>query len=226
MSIRITRLAALVAAMLFATGASSQATYNLTTTVSNFTFNGASVTLTTLSSGTMITVGGNTTTLANGGYSYTDPASGETIYLGNDAQLNLNTGFVTVQEQIFANVPGTASGYFNFTTNILVNGNPGFTETLGTNLLSGQPGYALSGLTVLGSTASVAPSSVTIPGYLIQNVQALANSGSTNTVANNPAVSATFLASVPPVPEPASVVMLGLGLISVSGVALRRRMAK
>jgi len=226
MTIRITRLAALVAAMLFATGASSQATYNLTTTVSGFTFNGASVILASLSAGSMITVGGNPTTLVNGGYMYTDGASGETVYLANDSQLNLTTGIATVQEGVFVNVPGAASGFFNFTTNILVNGGPGFVETLNTNIISGSPGFAITGSSVVGATATVTPSSVQIPGFLITNIQALSVSGNTNTVVTNPAVSATFLTTVPPVPEPASVVMLGLGLISVGGVALRRRMAK
>jgi hypothetical protein len=226
MSIRITRLAALVAAMLFATGASSQATYNLSTTVSNFSFNGVSVTLASLSAGSMITVGGNTITLANGGYQYTDSASGQTVYLGNDNETG-GTGILTTQEQVFVNVPTTASGYFNFTTNILVNGGSGFTETLSNNIISGAPGYALTGTSVVGpSSAVVSPTSVQIPGFLITNIQALANSGTTNSTTNNPAVSATFLATVPPVPEPASVVMLGLGLISVGGVAFRRRMAK
>jgi hypothetical protein len=226
MSIRITRLAALVAAMLFATGASSQATYTLSTSVSNFTFNGASVALTSLAAGSMITVGSSTITLANGGYQYTDSASGQTVYLGNDSEVG-TLGVLTTQEQIFVNVPTTASGFFNFTTNILVNGGAAFTETLGNNPISPFPqGYVLTGTSIVGTTATVSPSSVTIPGFLITNIQALANSGTTNSTTNNPAVSATFLATIPPVPEPASVVMLGLGLISVGGVAFRRRMAK
>jgi PEP-CTERM motif len=236
MSIRITRLAALVAAMLFATGASSQATYNLSTTVSNFSFNGVSVGLTSLSAGSMVTVGGNSLTLTNGGYQYIDAASGTTVYLANDSE-NLSTGVGVVQEQIFVN--GPAGGYpspppagqtgpsFNFTTNILVNGGPSsFTETLGTNTF-GNVGYTLAGNGIVGGgIPSISPTSITIPGFLIQNIGTQAVSGNINLTSTNAGVSATFLASIPPVPEPASVVMLGLGLISVGGVAFRRRMAK
>jgi len=216
MSIRITGFAALVAAMLLATGASSQATYTLTTSVGTTTGLTAASPATLAPGGTFIlnTTGGPVTiTATNGGNVYTD-AAGSTIYLLNDEQTGGGIG--VTNEQIFANLVAGDASNFNFTVLIAVNGLAAFTESI-------AGGYTVNGGFLIGGTASVSPGSITQTPLTVTSIGAAANSGAGNSV-SNPSVSATFNGST--IPEPASVVMLGLGLLSVGGVALRRRMAK
>lgn len=217
MSIRITRIAALAVAMLFAAGASSQANYSLTTSVgatTGLTFMGA------LTVGTTYTIPGASFTVgASGGGVYTD-AAGSSIYLLNDSQNPVTLG--VTNEQIYVNAVSGDSSTFSFVTNILVNGTQAFTETMGTNFLN-NTGYTVFGTALVGPSVSVAPTGpISVGGVTIMNVASAATSGNTNSP-QNPTVSATFVATVP---EPASIAMLGLGLVSVGGFALRRRMAK
>jgi len=223
MSIRITGLAALTAAMLFVTGASSQASYTLTTSVTGVTYNGLAVSTTTIAAGATITGIGFSEVATNGGVSFVDSA-GSTVYILNDSQV-ANT-FGVINEQVFVSAPGTDTGVLNFITLINPNGaGSSFSETLGTNQ-TGSTGFQfLIGAgqnTILGPSTSIAPATITAGGQTITALLTAAVSGNANS-SQNAAVSAIFTSSVP---EPASVAMLGLGLLSVGGVALRRRMAK
>jgi hypothetical protein len=222
MSIRITRLAALAAAMLFATGASSQAAFTLSTSIASVT----GLTGPTALSAGNITIPGVTFTVgAAGGTSYTDTA-GSTVYILNDTQ-TVNSVGVT-NEQIYINAVATDTSTFNVTLNIAVNGTNAFLETLGLNPISGIAGYA--NLISAGQTSIIGPAttsvtgSYSVGGLTVLNLSSAATSGNANS-SQNPTISATFIGTLT-VPEPASIAMLGLGLVSVGGLALRRRMAK
>jgi len=222
MSIRITGFAALVAAMLFATSASSQAAYTLSTSVGTTT---GLTFVTALASGATFNINGvvGPITATNGGAEYTT-AGGSMVFLLNDVQTSSGANqLATTNEQIFVSLnPAGDSSTFNFTTLIAVNGTAAFTESVGTNFL-GLTGFTIAGFNVVGGTASVSPTSVTQDSVLVTNQLAQTTSGNANSV-SNASVAAVFTAVT--VPEPASVAMLGLGLLSVGGVALRRRMAK
>jgi hypothetical protein len=225
MSIRISGLAALVAAMLLATGASSQAAYTLTTSVANVTYNGIAVSTTNIAAGSTITGIGFSATATNGGVSFVDSA-GSTVYILNDTH-TANT-FGAISQQIFVSAPGTDLGVLNFTTLINPSGaGSSFMETLSTNV-TGSTGFQFligaGQASIIGPTTEfIAPTSITVGGQTITAIATASTSGNANS-SQNPTVSAIFLATA--VPEPASVAMLGLGLLSVGGVALRRRMAK
>jgi hypothetical protein len=220
MSIRNTGFAALVAAMLFATGASSQAAYTLTTSVGTTT---GLTFVTALAAGATFNINGVTgaITATNGGAEYTT-AGGSMVFLLNDVQTSSGSlSLATTNEQVYVSLnPVGDTSTFNFTTLIAVNGTAAFTESVGTNFLGGA-GFTINGDAVVGGAASVTPTSVTQGSLVVTNVLAQTTSGNANSV-SNPSVSATFVS----VPEPASVAMLGLGLVSLGGFALRRRMAK
>jgi len=224
MNIRNTGLAALVAAMLLATGASSQANYTMTTSVnsvSGLTLVGA------LTSGQMISQTGFSFTVgAAGGGQYTD-AAGSTVYLLNDTQNVVQVG--ASNEQIYVNAVATDTSTFSFSLNIAINGTNAFVESLGTNSISGQPGYAMliggGQTTITGPGSTSVTGSYSVGGLTVTNLSSSATSGNSNSP-NNPTVGATFIGVNAAVPEPASIAMMGLGLVGVAGFGLRRRMAK
>jgi PEP-CTERM motif len=192
MSIRITGLAALTAAMLFVTGASSQAAYTLTGTGLN---------------PTSATFGGTTFTFtAAGPQNGSTPSNFEVIDVAatsTTAPPASDSGMVTLSENFsLTGTPGTMS--FTLTgTFLLQNGSTG-------GILSFYPGSLTN---IVGSGYTVA-----FAGY------APPSPNSTPGSFNDGNISLTIIPNS--VPEPASVAMLGLGLLSVGGVALRRRMAK
>jgi hypothetical protein len=195
MSIRITGLAALTAAMLFATGASSQASYVLTASGLNptaVTFGGTSFSFTAISP-----AGQNGSTASN--FNVIDVGAGSTT-----APPASDTGSVTLSENFqLAGTPGNLT----------------FTLTGTFVLTAGSTGGIVS--TFIGSLTNIVGSGYTVAfaGY------APPSPGSGSGTFNDGNISITVI-PLTVVPEPASVAMLGLGLLSVGGVALRRRMAK
>jgi len=227
MSIRMTGLAALLAAMLFASGANTQAAYTLSTSLAGITYNGVAVSTVAIAPGTMISGPGFSATATNGGVTFTDSA-GSVVYILNDFQ-TANTIGVTNVQIFVASSGGTDTGVLNFLTLISPNGaGTSFMETLGTNAL-GTTGYQFliggGQFTILNPTTSIAPASITVGNLLVTALATSSTPGNANS-SQNPTLAAVFSASTLSVPEPASAAMLGLGLISVGGFALRRRMAK
>jgi hypothetical protein len=194
MSIRITSLAALVAAMLLATGSSSQATYTLTSQAvvpTGVTFGGTSFTFTAiLPAGQTGSTPSNFNVIDVGASSATAPPASD-------------TGTVTLSDNM------TVTG---------ATGTETFTLTGTFSLVAGSTGGIVS--TYSGSITNIVGSGYTIlfAGY------APPSPGSGAGTFNDGNISITIIPSA--VPEPASVAMLGLGLIGVGGFAVRRKMAK
>jgi hypothetical protein len=195
MRIRISGLAALVAALLLATGASSQAAYTLTAVggvvPSGVTFGGTAFTF---------------TQILPGGQTGSTPSNFNVIDVGASSTTA---------------PPASDSGSVPLSENFSITGTPGtltFTLTGTFSLLAGSTGGIVS--TYNGTITNVVGSgyTVTFAGY------APPSPGSGSGTFNDGNISLTIIPQT--VPEPASVAMLGLGLLSVGGVALRRRMAK
>jgi hypothetical protein len=218
-----------VVALFFAATGAADAAFTLSSSVTNLTDNGVAVAVVTpIAPGTLIVLnGGASVTATNGGSSFVDSA-GSTVYLLNDVQTG-NT-FATINEQLFVSAPTgvTDNDFINFTTLIKPTGSASsFSLTLGMNLV-GTTGFQFAitptQFTLLGPlSTSVSPPQIGSPGQVITNVSSSATSGNANS-SQNPSIAATFTSSA--IPEPASIAMLGLGLIGVGGVAFRRRASK
>jgi hypothetical protein len=195
MSIRITRLATLVAAMLFATGASSQAAYVLTElslTPTSFTSGLTSFTFAPTAGGVQNGSAASNFNVIDVGVSSTQAGTPD-------------TGSVTIVET-FSLVGTTGTEFFTLSGTL--------------NLLSGSAGGVVS--TFSGTTTVTGGSGFTVgfSGYAPPSPGSGGTGGSTGNI------SILVIPVAATVPEPASAAMLGLGLISVGGFVLRRRMAK
>jgi hypothetical protein len=109
---------------------------------------------------------------------------------------------------------GTGTFNMNTVITVTVNGVSGFfTETAS---------YTVSdGVYQANSVGFTGPTSIVVDGSVFTISTPQATSGTVGINTNNGAISARIQQTV--VPEPASLAMVGLGLASVGGLALRRR---
>jgi hypothetical protein len=207
MIIRITRLAALVATMLFAVSASSQAGYQLvasaiTATPANATLGGTTFTFTPSAGGTQTGA-----TISN--FNTIDVAVTSSTLAPNS-----DSGTITISQTLtFTPATVGASGPAGFGTEVFT--------------LSGTLTLVAGNSTGIASTFSGTVTQVSGSGYTVSFAgYAPPSPGSSGTGGSTGNISILVQPNTVAVPEPASIAMLGLGLVSVGGLAFRRRMAK
>jgi hypothetical protein len=232
MSIRITGLVALAAALLLGSSQSQAGfialptTLNLLTPAGNYTtvgdktFANWSYTPTGITpppassiSVTALTAGGTTPPY---GFELTGPfaAMANTVN-SNDSTVQYtvtSSGAPITAVNLFANAATTGSGFAEVVESVFTN--VGGTKGTFLGQIQVGTGSALTATLSLGAGYSSL--------YIVKDIQY--DVFTTTGTASISVIDQTFTQGV--VPEPASIAMLGLGLISVGGFALRRRMAK
>jgi hypothetical protein len=194
-----TRLAGLVAAMLLAAGASSQASYILT--ANSLTATPASL----------------------GGTSFTFAESGGGVQSGSSPS-NFNVIDVGVSSTTVA--PASDTGFIMVTETFTLTGTSG-TETFTLNgtldLLSGNSGGVVTTFTGSTTVNTITGGSGYVVGFAGYAPPSPGSGGLGATTGN---VSIVVSPNAVTVPEPASVAMLGLGMVGIGGVAFRRRKSR
>jgi hypothetical protein len=215
---RFFTLAALAVVVSLGFSSRANANYDVSTSITAVSVNGVAVVFTPVPAGTPVPTTPPTVT-NNSGYFFSD-GFGSTIFLVNYVQLNFPLGLtVTPTENIFVKATGTDNASWTFTELVTITNPAGggisgsYTETAGfqMNTVGGSGSYSSLGTPTLSSGAVTVGSNTFIIGT------PSATPGTANS--NSPgAVSSTITT----VPEPASVVMLGVGLVGVVGLGLRR----
>jgi len=175
--------------------------------------------------------GGSPISTPNGFFEFRD-GGGATVYLVNEVLTNL-TGTNGLNETIFVSNSGV-NDQSSWTTNLLISvTNPSVTQGGGsTGQFGGTPTANVAetanftmnnqayGPTVpLGSNVTFgSPTFIVVGGLGFTLFQPGGSGGQANQTLNNGSISA----EITTVPEPASVVMLGVGLVGVVGLGLRR----
>ncbi len=169
---------------------------------------------------TVQNVNGTTLTTTGGVSAFT--IAGATITFNDYATTGNTTGAIPSEAYTLTGAfTGPATGTAVTVSELITinsNGSTGtFIETSNFTLFS-------FGLVSLGAT--VVPTSQPIDGSVFTVAAANATSAQFGQTVNNGAISAVIVPTAVAVPEPASVAMLGLGLVSSLGFAARRRLAR
>jgi len=202
----------------------ASANYDISTTVPTANITGGS-SFTVFNPGS-IAIGGSIGTVPapNGGVSFID-GGGSTIYLVNFISSN-QFNLTVPNEQVFVSTAsGSDTSTWGFTSLITIFNPTGQTTTSGSFSESVQ--YAMSVSAGQGGYQRVANPTAVPPSITVGNsIFSISNPTASNGQVNNPnngSVSATVTTNlIPGVPEPASVVMLGFGVLGVGGVAFRQ----
>jgi len=223
---RLLILSALALAVSLGLSDRARANYDVTTSVTNLV---GAANVASLSSGQTFTVGSSTQTATNGGTSFTD-TFGSTVYLLNFSSLNNpSLATTTPNELVFMQQPTNPAGdnsTFGFTVVIKVT-NPTGSTTTGTFLERASFSVANTSYSPTSPDnppTLLAPTSINVGGNTFNIFNPLATGSTINNT--NPASVSASVNSPSAVPEPASLVMLGSGVVGVVGLGWRRRKRK
>jgi len=231
---RFFTLTALVVAASLSLSDRANANYDYSTTISSITGNSGSI-LTGTAAFTLGSNPSNTVTLGSSQVPYTFfvDQGGSTIYLANQSGQNTPYGAnsSTANINIYVSSPNTSTDHstWSFTDTITIlnpgaaqgGGTTGMFQETATYVMNVSPG---SGNPSTGTAqVLVAASYVGLTAVTINGTPFSVNTPVANQVTVNNTSGAALTTNVSSVPEPASVVMLGAGLVGVVGLGLRRR---
>jgi hypothetical protein len=214
---RLFMLTALAVAASLCLGDRANAAYDVSTSITTVTGVPAISGL-TLNSGPgsfVITgINGGTVVVTTGFTTFVD-GGGSTIYLVNSNFTGFAGSLFTANEFVYANLaPGDTSSY-TFTTQVKVT-NPSLSSNTGA--FTETATYTMSGGSGTGATPSLSTMTIVVGGLSFAIFNPQITSLTANSISNFGSVSAQLTA----VPEPASVLTLGVGLVGVAGLGLRR----
>jgi len=229
---RLFTLTALALAVSLGLSDRANANYDLSTSVAGVNDFGGSTP--TFSSATSFTntflTGTSTISTPNGFTSFTD-AGGSTVYLVNQLNVNIGGGSNS-SENVYVATNSGATDASSWTVSLAITvfnptgnttgatsfGSGGVSETATFAMNTGSPGSFSP-----TAFALITPSTIISVGGTSFQITLAAAAGGQNNAGLHPGNIGATINSLSSVPEPASMVMLGSGLVGVIGLDLRRR---
>ncbi len=172
---------------------------------------------------TVQNVNGTTLTTTGGVSAFT--VAGATITFNDYVTTGNTTGAIPSEAYTLTGAyTGPATGTAVTVSELITVTNPSGTGSKATFVETSN--FMLFGFGLVSMGATVVPTTQNIGGTMFTIATSNATSAQFGQTVNNGAISAVIVPTAVAVPEPASVAMLGLGLVSSLGFAARRRLAR